>query len=216
MTPQPSRSRTSRASGLIQQPCEMKRLKSASSWGAKRPKDLALLADRGVQTEAFRSGSVPRVPAPVRHVLANVVTCEGASFPFEGARLAGSGRRGRRRCQRPPALLLRSAERTLRVPLARGRCRSAPFFGQPAVGYLTASICASLDSRSGLRSRPQGRSCERRYDRVLTNAATKSWAGGSTRTRSCEHGYPHEWHLPRRLHLARSWESARSNLKRFL
>jgi hypothetical protein len=50
-------------------------------------------------------------------------------------------------CQCPPALLLRSAERTLRVPMARELCRSAPFDGQPAVGYLVSTRFAPLGRR---------------------------------------------------------------------
>jgi hypothetical protein len=94
--------------------------------------------------------------------------------PRVGSPFRGSGRRDvARPGLRPPALLLRSAERTLRVPLARER------FVPQLRDYLRF---APVDSRSGLRSRPQGRSCERRYDRVLTNAATKSWQAAPPHT----------------------------------
>jgi hypothetical protein len=65
----------------------------------------------------------------------------GVLEPFQG-----SGRRGRRHCQRPPALLLRSAERTLRVPLARELCRSAPFFGPRKRGSDLSRNCGTISA----------------------------------------------------------------------
>src|SRR5687767_11735580 len=85
-------------------------------------------------------------------------------------------------CQRPPALLLRSDERTLRVPLARELCRSAPFFGQPAVGFLSRN-CGTISAvlrfaplDSGFRPRyvPQTRSCERGYVAVSCRGSRPS------------------------------------------
>jgi hypothetical protein len=82
--------------------------------------------------------------------------------------LPGSGRRGRRPSGlRPPALLLRSTERTLRVPLARERF---------AFAISAALRFAPLDSRSGLRFRPSRH--------VLANVST-----GSTLRHRCVPGW---------------------------
>jgi hypothetical protein len=83
-----------------------------------------------------------------------VQPCRLSFPPFLGAPsgLRATGTSPLRLCS-APALLLRSAERTLRVPLAREPCRSAPFFGQPAVGFLApldSGFCATLPALEGV------------------------------------------------------------------
>src|SRR5688572_30360211 len=100
---------------------------------------------------------------------------------------------GRRHCQRPPALLLRSAERTLRVPLARelfvpqlrdhlrsASIRSARFPVAPAFAPVRRDVLANVATTAFLRTQPRNdgprlhraRSYERRY--IGTNVATCS------------------------------------------
>src|SRR5688572_10415515 len=86
-------------------------------------------------------------------------------------------------CQRPPALLLRSAERTLRVPLAREpmslrsilRAALRASYLSHNCGTISAVLrFAPLDSGFRPRYVPQTRSCERGYVAVSCRGSRPS------------------------------------------